>query len=83
LITLVVLSTQLRRSAFEINTGSREEADKMQSVSRKNMPLYLGLAAAGAGGYYLYRAGGDSKQATNQAKRKFRFSATSFVYSLV
>lgn len=28
------------------------------------MPLMLGLAVAGAGGYYLYNAGGDAKSAT-------------------
>ncbi|KAJ6115671.1 hypothetical protein N7523_006088 [Penicillium sp. IBT 18751x] len=28
-------------------------------MSKSRMPLYLALAGAGAGGYYLYRAGGD------------------------
>lgn len=30
--------------------------------------LYLGLAAAGAGGYYLYRAGGDVQGAKKEIK---------------
>lgn len=30
--------------------------------------MYLGLAAAGAGGYYLYKAGGDPKAATQDIK---------------
>jgi len=38
------------------------------SVTKSRVPLYLGLAAAGAGGYYLYMAGGDPKQAKDQAK---------------
>jgi len=40
----------------------------MSSSATSRVPLYLGLAAAGAGGYYLYRAGGDPKQAKDQAK---------------
>ncbi|KKZ65392.1 hypothetical protein EMCG_08772 [[Emmonsia] crescens] len=35
-------------------------------MSKSRLPMYLGLAAAGAGGYYLYRAGGDPKRATRQ-----------------
>ncbi|KAL2375200.1 hypothetical protein BDBG_02475 [Blastomyces gilchristii SLH14081] len=35
-------------------------------MSKSRMPMYLGLAAAGAGGYYLYRTGGDPKRATRQ-----------------
>jgi hypothetical protein len=38
------------------------------SAAKSRVPLYLGLAAAGAGGYYLYMAGGDPKQAKDQAK---------------
>lgn len=30
--------------------------------------MYLGLAAAGAGGYYLYKAGGDPKDASQDMK---------------
>ncbi|EEH08960.1 conserved hypothetical protein [Histoplasma capsulatum var. duboisii H88] len=41
-------------------------------MSKSRMPVYLGLAAAGAGGYYLYRAGGDPKRAT----RKFEDDAS-------
>ena len=37
----------------------------------KNQGLYLGLAAAGAGGYYLYRAGGDVKGAKHEMKGAF------------
>lgn len=37
------------------------------SGMKSRMPLYLGLAAAGAGGYYLYRAGGDPKKVKNEA----------------
>ncbi|KAJ5888526.1 hypothetical protein N7495_008567 [Penicillium taxi] len=36
-------------------------------MSRRT-PLYLGLAVAGAGGYYLYRAGGDVKSAKHELK---------------
>ncbi|CAG8068643.1 unnamed protein product [Penicillium salamii] len=32
------------------------------------MPLMLGFAAAGAGGYYLYSAGGDPEAAKNKMK---------------
>jgi hypothetical protein len=32
------------------------------------MPLFLGFAAAGAGGYYLYNAGGDPEAAKIQMK---------------
>ncbi|KAJ5094402.1 hypothetical protein N7456_010263 [Penicillium angulare] len=32
-------------------------------MSQSRVGVYLGLAAAGAGGYYLYRAGGDVKGA--------------------
>ncbi|OXV10626.1 hypothetical protein Egran_01612 [Elaphomyces granulatus] len=38
------------------------------SATKSRVPLYLGLAAAGAGGYYLYMAGGDPKLAKGQAK---------------
>ncbi|KAJ5773563.1 hypothetical protein N7457_008459 [Penicillium paradoxum] len=34
----------------------------------RRMPVYLGLAAAGAGGYYLYKAGGDPQAAKHQIK---------------
>lgn len=37
-------------------------------MSKSRMPLYLGLTAAGAGGYYLYRAGGDVKGAQKEMK---------------
>ncbi|KAJ5174689.1 uncharacterized protein N7482_000566 [Penicillium canariense] len=37
-------------------------------MSKSRTPLYLGLAAAGAGGYYLYRAGGDVKGAKQEMK---------------
>ncbi|KAJ5861530.1 uncharacterized protein N7529_008840 [Penicillium soppii] len=37
-------------------------------MSKSRMPLYLGFAAAGAGGYYLYNAGGDPEAAKNQIK---------------
>ncbi|KAK2763794.1 hypothetical protein FQN54_009411 [Arachnomyces sp. PD_36] len=33
-------------------------------MSKSRMPLYLGLGVVGAGGYYLYNAGGDTKSAT-------------------
>ncbi|EEH17341.2 hypothetical protein PABG_07502 [Paracoccidioides brasiliensis Pb03] len=41
-------------------------------MSKSRLPMYLGLAAAGAGGYYLYSAGGDPKRAT----RKFEDDAS-------
>ncbi|KAJ6096351.1 hypothetical protein N7486_007097 [Penicillium sp. IBT 16267x] len=37
-------------------------------MSKNRTPLYLGLAAAGAGGYYLYRSGGDVKRAKQEMK---------------
>lgn len=37
-------------------------------MSKSKTPMYLGLAAAGAGGYYLYKAGGDPKTATKDMK---------------
>lgn len=37
-------------------------------MSKSKAPMYLGLAAAGAGGYYLYKAGGDPKAATQDIK---------------
>jgi hypothetical protein len=43
-------------------------------MSKSRMPVYLGLAAAGAGGYYLYSAGGDPKKAKNNAKCQSFFS---------
>lgn len=39
-------------------------------MSKSRTPLYLGLGLAGAGGYYLYRAGGDPQRAKNEVKRK-------------
>ncbi|KAJ5103701.1 hypothetical protein N7532_004230 [Penicillium argentinense] len=40
-------------------------------MSKNRTGLYLGLAAAGAGGYYLYRAGGDVRG----AKKEMKFDA--------
>lgn len=37
-------------------------------MSKSKTPMYLGLAAVGAGGFYLYRAGGDPKSATKDMK---------------
>ncbi|CAI7579267.1 unnamed protein product [Penicillium glandicola] len=37
-------------------------------MSKSRVPLYLGLAAAGAGGYYLYSAGGSPSAAKHQIK---------------
>ncbi|CDM34087.1 hypothetical protein DTO013E5_9970 [Penicillium roqueforti] len=37
-------------------------------MSKNRVPMYLGLAAAGAGGYYLYSAGGDPSAAKHQMK---------------
>ncbi|KAJ5891078.1 uncharacterized protein N7473_007306 [Penicillium subrubescens] len=37
-------------------------------MSKNRTGLYLGLAVAGAGGYYLYRAGGDVKGAKQEMK---------------
>lgn len=47
-------------------------------MSKSRMPLYLGLTAAGAGGYYLYRAGGDVQGAKKEMKGVF----SSFPYLL-
>jgi high-affinity Fe2+/Pb2+ permease len=40
-------------------------------MSKNRTGLYLGLAVAGAGGYYLYRAGGDVKGAKQEMKSMF------------
>lgn len=37
-------------------------------MSKSRLPLYLGLTAAGAGGYYLYKSGGDVDAAKARAK---------------
>jgi len=37
-------------------------------MSKNRTGVYLGLAAFGAGGYYLYRAGGDVKGAKQEMK---------------
>ncbi|SPN97330.1 uncharacterized protein DNG_00844 [Cephalotrichum gorgonifer] len=37
-------------------------------MSRSKVPLYLGVAAAGGVGYYLYTAGGSPSAAAKQAK---------------
>ena len=37
---------------------------------RSRLPLVLGLTVAGAGGYYLYAAGGDPKVAEKKIERK-------------
>lgn len=37
-------------------------------MAKSKMPLMLGFAAAGAGGYYLYSAGGDPEAAKNKMK---------------
>ncbi|WEW60471.1 hypothetical protein PRK78_005957 [Emydomyces testavorans] len=41
-------------------------------ASKSRLPLWIGLGIAGAGGYYLYSAGGDPKKAT----RKFEDDAS-------
>ncbi|PKS07540.1 hypothetical protein jhhlp_006144 [Lomentospora prolificans] len=38
-------------------------------MSRSRLPTYLGVAAAGGVGYYLYKSGGNPKVAGQQAKR--------------
>lgn len=45
-------------------------------MSKSRMPLYLGFAAAGAGGYYLYNAGGDPEAAKNQIKGMHHYIST-------
>lgn len=40
------------------------------SRSKSRIPLFLGLTVAGAGGYYLYAAGGDPKVAQKKVERK-------------
>ncbi|KXG48681.1 uncharacterized protein PGRI_025510 [Penicillium griseofulvum] len=37
-------------------------------MTKSRVPLMLGLAAAGAGGYYLYSAGGNPSAAKHQMK---------------
>lgn len=38
-------------------------------MSKNPTALYLGIAALGAGGYYMYRAGGDPKVAKEEMRR--------------
>ncbi|KAM5438518.1 hypothetical protein MferCBS31731_004809 [Microsporum ferrugineum] len=40
--------------------------DRPPNVPKSRMPMWLGLAVLGAGGYYLYSAGGDPKKATQK-----------------
>lgn len=47
---------------------AQEDATNTFTMSKSNAPMYLGLAAAGAGGYYLYKAGGDPKAAGQDMK---------------
>ncbi|KAK2873429.1 hypothetical protein FQN49_002387 [Arthroderma sp. PD_2] len=48
----------------------------MPNVPKSRLPMWLGLAALGAGGYYLYSAGGDPKRAT----RKFESDASRAIH---
>ncbi|EAS36581.3 uncharacterized protein CIMG_01935 [Coccidioides immitis RS] len=41
-------------------------------AAKSRLPLWIGLGVAGAGGYYLYSAGGDPRKAT----RKFEEDAS-------
>jgi hypothetical protein len=49
-------------------------------MSKNRTGLYLGLAVAGAGGYYLYRAGGDVRGAKKEMKC---MSSNSVVCSMI
>lgn len=49
-------------------------------MSKNRTGLYLGLAAAGAGGYYLYRAGGDVKGAKHEMKGVFLQTRRDLLY---
>lgn len=40
-------------------------------MAQSRTGVYAAVAALGLGGYYLYRAGGDPKGATQEVKRKF------------
>lgn len=42
-------------------------------MSRSKVPTYLGVAAAGGLGYYLYTAGGSPSAAAKQAKGEFSY----------
>lgn len=48
-------------------------------MTKSRIPLMLGFAAAGAGGYYLYSAGGDPEAAKNKMKS---MSTSSVLYKL-
>lgn len=39
-------------------------------AARSRLPLYLGLGVAGAGGYYLYSAGGSPRVASKEFQRE-------------
>lgn len=49
-------------------------------MSKNRTGLYLGLAAASAGGYYLYRAGGDAKGAKHEMKGVFLQTRRDLLY---
>ena len=51
-------------------------------MSKSRTGLYLGLAAAGAGGYYLYRAGGNPKIAKQEMKSEFPLLSSTVIDSM-
>jgi hypothetical protein len=56
-------------SSTTTTTPQAENRDRIQEkMSKSRLPLYLGLGAAGVGGYYLYKSGGDVNSATRRAK---------------
>lgn len=48
-------------------------------MAGRKVATYGGLAAVGAGAYYLYNAGGDPKLAEKKFERKLPYSVVSFM----
>lgn len=51
-------------------TYIEHSVEETATMSKSRLPLWLGLGVAGAGGYYLYSAGGDPKSATKHFEGK-------------
>lgn len=43
-------------------------SERITIMAQSRAPVYLGLAGLSAGAFYLYRAGGDPKTATQELK---------------
>lgn len=52
-------------------------------MAQSRAPVYLGLAGLGAGAFYLYRAGGDPKTATQELKGTLSLPLVSTLENLI